>query len=245
MIKIRNLSKSFDALKVLNSVSFDIPDGQTFAVMGPSGCGKSTLLRLILALESPDAGAIFIDDRDITKLSGEELIKTRQKIGMAFQSSALFDSLTVFENVAFGLREQEGKISEREIKRIVEKKLELVELAGKEQLMPDELSGGMQKRVSVARALAFDPKIILYDEPTTGLDPITSITVEKLINKLSRELKVTSIIVTHQLTTIFRCADRIIMLHEGQTIDCGTVEETKRSTVPVVKKFIEAGLEGI
>lgn len=245
MIKIRNLSKSYGVQKVLDSVSFDIQDGETLAVMGPSGCGKSTLLRLMLALEKPDSGQILFEEKDITRLSGDNLVRTRAKIGMAFQSAALFDSLTVFENVAFGLREQARKISELEIQRIVHEKLRLVELAGKEDLMPAELSGGMQKRVSIARALAFSPSIILYDEPTTGLDPITSTTIEELMNKLTRELKATSVVVTHQLSTIFRTASRIIMLHEGKPINCGSVEETKHHRDPIVKKFLEAGLEGL
>jgi phospholipid/cholesterol/gamma-HCH transport system ATP-binding protein len=166
----------------------------------------------------------------------------RRKIGMVFQSAALFDSLSVYENVAFALREQDH-FSESEIRKIVRQKLELVELPGKENVMPGELSGGMQKRVSIARALAFDPRIILYDEPTTGLDPITSTTIENLINKLSGELKVTSIIVTHQLSTIFRTAHRIIMLDGGRFIEGGTVAETKRSDNPIIKKFISAGGE--
>lgn len=242
MIKIKDLHKNYNGLVVLNGVSVDIPEGETLAIIGPSGCGKSTLLRLILRLEEPTSGTIEIDGQDIGKLSEEGLIKIRRKIGMVFQSAALFDSLSAYENVAFALREQDN-FREAEIKKIVRRKLELVELPGKENIMPSELSGGMQKRVSIARALAFDPKIILYDEPTTGLDPITSATIENLMNKLSRELKVTSIIVTHQLSTIFRTAHRIIMLEQGRFIESGTVEETKRTHDPVIKKFISAGQE--
>ncbi len=227
---------------VLDNVSVDIPEGETLAVIGPSGCGKSTLLKLIIRLEEPTSGKIIIDGQDISLLSEEGLVKLRQKIGLVFQSSALFDSLSVFENVAFPLREH-AQLRENEIKKIVAKKLELVELAGKGELMPAELSGGMQKRVSIARALAFDPKIILYDEPTTGLDPITSATIENLMNKLVAELKVTSVIVTHQLSTIFRTAHRIIMLDQGKFIETGTTEETKRTHNPVVKRFITAGQE--
>ena len=240
MIKIINLRKVFGNLVVLDGVSVDIPEGETLAIIGPSGCGKSTLLRLILGLDKTTSGQIFLDGQDVSKLSDTGLIKLRQKIGMVFQSSALFDSLSVFENVAFPLREH-TRLSENKIKEIVAKKLEMVDLTGKEKLMPSELSGGMQKRVSIARALAFDPKIILYDEPTTGLDPITSATIENLINKLAAELKVTSIIVTHQLSTIFRTAHRIIMLDQGKFIESGTVEETKRSKNPVVYRFITAG----
>lgn len=240
MIKISNLRKVFGKLVVLDGITIDIPDGETLAVIGPSGCGKSTLLRLILKLDDPTSGQIVIDGQEVSKLSDTGLVKLRQKIGMVFQSSALFDSLNVFENVAFALREHTG-FSEGKIREIVVKKLAMVDLIGKENLMPSELSGGMQKRVSIARALAFDPKIILYDEPTTGLDPITSTTIENLINKLAGELKVTSIIVTHQLSTIFRTAHRIIMLDQGKFIEGGTVDETKRSDNPTVMRFISAG----
>ncbi|MBI5698943.1 ABC transporter ATP-binding protein [Candidatus Saganbacteria bacterium] len=242
MIKIKDLHKNYNGLVVLNGVSVDIPEGETLAVIGPSGCGKSTLLRLILRLEEPTKGSIEIDGQNIARLSEDGLIKIRRKIGMVFQSAALFDSMSVYENVAFALREQ-NHFTEAEIKKVVKQKLELVELPGKENVMPSELSGGMQKRVSIARALAFDPRIILYDEPTTGLDPVTSTTIENLINKLSRELKVTSIIVTHQLSTIFRTAHRIIMLDQGRFILGGTVAETKRSDNPIIKKFITAGGE--
>jgi phospholipid/cholesterol/gamma-HCH transport system ATP-binding protein len=160
---------------------------------------------------------------------------------MIFQSSALFDSMNVFENVAFALR-QHTRLSEREIGKIVREKLKMVDLEGTQDHMPAELSGGMQKRVSIARALAFDPKIILYDEPTTGLDPITSVNIENLMIKLSRDLKVTSVIVTHVLQTVYRVADRIVMLHDGKFIQTGTPQETQRTTDPVVKKFITGGL---
>lgn len=241
MIRLRNLTKYFGDLKVLENISFDIRDGETLAIIGPSGCGKSTLLRLLLRLEEPTSGTIIVDGMDISQLSREGLINLRKKFGMVFQSSALFDSLNVFENVAFALR-QHTKLSEREIAQIVAEKLRLVNLEGTENLMPSELSGGMQKRVSIARALAFNPQIILYDEPTTGLDPITSVNIEDLMLKLSRELKVTSIIVTHVLQTVYRVASRIVMLHEGKFIETGTPEETKRSTNPIVRKFITGGL---
>lgn len=241
MIKISSLTKKYGDLVVLNKVSLEIPDGQTLAIIGPSGCGKSTLLRLLIRLEEPTSGSISIDNQDISRLSDEGLIRLRERMGMVFQSSALFDSLTVGENVAFALREH-NKHSEREIKRIVRDKLALVELSGKEELMPSELSGGMQKRVSIARALAFDPKYILYDEPTTGLDPITSTTIEKVINKLAKDIKVTSIVVTHQLSTVFRTADRIMMLDNGKLIESGSVQETRSSKNPVIKEFIQAGL---
>ncbi|HTY13106.1 MAG TPA: ATP-binding cassette domain-containing protein [Candidatus Omnitrophota bacterium] len=241
MIKIEKLCKAFDHLVVMDKVDLLIPDGETLAVIGPSGCGKSTLLRLILRLETIDSGRIVIDGKDVGALNEEELVILRQKIGMVFQSSALFDSLSVFENVAFPLREHTDH-GEAEIKNIVENKLAMVDLYGKGDVMPSELSGGMQKRVSIARALAFDPRIILYDEPTTGLDPITSSTIENLINKLATDLKVISIVVTHQLSTIFRTAHRVVMLDKGKLIEGGSVEQTKRSQNPVISRFINAGI---
>lgn len=241
MIKLKNLSKYFGDLKVLEKINLDIEDSSSLAIIGPSGCGKSTLLKLLIRLEEPTSGTIFVDNQDISRLSDEGLIRLRKKVGMIFQSSALFDSMNVFENVAFALREH-TKMSELEIERVVGEKLSMVELKGTEKLMPSELSGGMQRRVSIARALAFDPKTILYDEPTTGLDPITAVTIENLMLKLSRELKVTSIIVTHVLQTVYRVANKIIMLHDGHFIETGTPEQTKGSTNPVVSRFIKGGL---
>jgi phospholipid/cholesterol/gamma-HCH transport system ATP-binding protein len=241
MIKLQNLTKYFGKLKVLEGVNFDIRDGESLAIIGPSGCGKSTLLKLLLRLEEPSRGTVAIDGMDISRLSEEGLINLRKKVGMVFQHSALFDSLNVFENVAFALHEH-SRLTQREIARVVKEKLRMVDLEGAEKLMPSELSGGMQKRVGVARALAFDPQIIFYDEPTTGLDPITSVTIENLMIKLSRELKVTSIIVTHVLQTVYRVAGRIVMLDDGKFIETGTPEETKKTTDPIVRKFITGGL---
>ena len=237
MIQLTNLTKYFDRLRVLEGINLDIPEGESLAIIGPSGCGKSTLLKLLIRLEDPTSGAISIDKQSIAALSDEGLIRLRKKVGMIFQSSALFDSMDVFENVAFALR-LHTDMREREIRRRVKEKLSMVELEGTEKMMTDELSGGMRRRVSIARTLAFDPKIILYDEPTTGLDPITSVTIEDLMIKLSRELKVTSIVVTHVLQTVYRTTNRIIMLHEGKFIETGTPEETKKTKDPVVRKFI-------
>lgn len=241
MIKITNLTKKFGDLVVLDDISLDIPDGQILAVIGPSGCGKSTLLRLLLRLEEPTSGKIIINNQDMSHLNEEALIKIRRKIGMVFQSSALFDSMAVGENVAFGLREHKMH-SEREIAKAVSQKLEMVGLSGKANLMPSELSGGMQKRVSIARALAFEPEIILYDEPTTGLDPITSTNIENLIVKLGQELKVTSIIVTHQLSTIFRTAQRIVMFDKGKLLEGGSVNEAKNSSNKDLFEFLNTGI---
>jgi phospholipid/cholesterol/gamma-HCH transport system ATP-binding protein len=241
MIDIIKVTKSFGDKKVLDGVTLSIEMGKTTAIIGPSGCGKSTLLRLILALDRPDSGSIMVEGVDVTKLSEAQLSKVRRSMGMVFQSSALFDSMTVGENVGFALHEH-TTLTEPEIKKIVLEKLKLVDLAGVYDLMPSELSGGMQKRVSLARALAFGPKILLYDEPTTGLDPQTSASIENLINKLACDLKVTSILVTHQLSTIFRTAARIVMLHQGILIEGGTVEQVRRSPNIVLEQFIEAGI---
>ncbi|MBU0671451.1 MAG: ABC transporter ATP-binding protein [Candidatus Margulisbacteria bacterium] len=241
MIQLNNLTKYFDKLTVLKGINLEIADGESLAIIGPSGCGKSTLLKLLIRLEEPTSGSVNIDRQDIARLSDEGLMRLRKKVGMVFQSSALFDSMNVFENVAFALR-LHTDLREREIHRKVMEKLAMVELEGTEGKMPDELSGGMRRRVSVARTLASDPKVILYDEPTTGLDPITSVTIEDLMIKLSRELKVTSIVVTHVLQTVYRTTNRILMLHEGKFIETGTPEETQKSKDPVVKKFITGGL---
>lgn len=241
MIKILKLSKSFGAKRIIEDISLDIPEGQKLAVIGPSGCGKSTLLRLLIGIDRPTKGHITIDNTDIGLLDQDALMDVRRKIGMVFQSSALFDSMDVFENVAFGLRQRE-EFSEEEIKARVGQKLKMVDLEGTQDYMPSELSGGMQKRISLARAIAGDPKIMFYDEPTTGLDPVTSTNIEDLINKLNKEMNVTSIVVTHQLSTIFRTSDRIVMLHEGRIVEAGSVEEAKRSTDPVISNFIKGGL---
>ncbi|MBU0629867.1 MAG: ABC transporter ATP-binding protein [Candidatus Margulisbacteria bacterium] len=241
MIKFNKLTKYFGKLKIIESSDLMIEDGSSVAIIGPSGCGKSTLLRLIIRLIEPTSGSIVVDGQDVGRLSEEALIELRKKIGMIFQTSALFDSMNVYENVAFALH-QHTKKSEAQIRKIVAEKLKMVELDGVGELMPSELSGGMQRRVCIARALAFDPKIILYDEPTTGLDPITSVTIENLMVKLARELKATSILVTHVLQTVYRVANRVYMLNDGKLIDIGTTEETKNSKNPIVAKFISGGL---
>ena len=212
------------------------------AIIGPSGCGKSTLLKIIIGLEKPTAGTILVDKKDIIRFSGDEWTTLRKKIGMVFQSSALFDSLNVFENVAFAIRAH-TKLKEREIVQIVKEKLAMVELSGKEKLMPSELSGGMRRRVSIARTLASNPKVILYDEPTTGLDPITSVMIEDLMIKLGQELKITSIVVTHVMQTVYRTTNRIMMLNDGKFIETGTPEQTKKNHNPVVEQFITGGLK--
>lgn len=239
MIEIQDVIKDFNGNRVLNKLNLAVTKGETVAVIGPSGCGKSTLLRLIIGLFPPTSGKIIVNGQNLADLQWYELNEFRRYIGMVFQSSALFDSLTVGENVAFGLREH-SNLSNEEIKKKVREKLAMVGLEEKENLMPSELSGGMQKRVSLARAIAADPEIVLYDEPTTGLDPITSKAIEDLMNELHKKLKITSVVVTHQLTTVFRVANRIAMLHDGKIIEIGTPEEIKSSKNPILRDFIAA-----
>ncbi len=237
VIELRDLYKSFNGKKVIDGINVKVKKGEILAIIGPSGCGKSTVLRLIIGLFPPTSGDIFVNGKNIVNADKEEMINIRKNIGMVFQSSALFDSLTVGENVAFGLREH-SSFTESRIREIVAEKLGMVGLGTSQNLMPSELSGGMQKRVSLARALATDPAIILYDEPTTGLDPVTSTAIEDLILDLHGKLKTSAIVVTHQLSTVYRIADRIIMLHNGKVTEAGTPDETKRSTDPTIKNFI-------
>lgn len=231
-IEVKNLTKAFDERKVLDDISFNVEDGETLAVVGFSGSGKSTILKLICGLLVPDNGEI--------KTTGGE-------IAMVFQYSALFDSLNVADNIAFALHERKdlrNKYSEKEIKNIVSEKLELVGLKGIESKFPSELSGGMQKRVSFARAIVTEPKTILYDEPTAGLDPISSTLIEDYIVRLKEETHASSIVVTHQMSTIQRTANRVIMLYDGKIVYEGTPEDMLRQDTPYTKQFVTASLEG-
>lgn len=237
MIEIKKLKKSFDAQKVLDGLNLKIDSGQTCVVIGRSGCGKSVLLKHIVGILKPDHGRIFIDGNEITKMSEKELDNLRLKIGMVFQGGALFDSLTVGENVGFGLIEQRH-LSRRELLESVEEALCMVDLCGIENLMPSELSGGMKKRVALARAICIKPEIILYDEPTTGVDPITADSINALIRSLHDKLKVTSIVVTHDMKSAYRIADRIAMLYQGKIIAEGSSEEIQNTSHPVVHQFI-------
>ena len=232
-IEVKNLSKSFDNKKVLDKISFTVADAEVLAIVGFSGSGKSTILKLICGLLTPDSGEINLSD-------GSE-------VAMVFQYSALLDSLNVFDNISFALQERKelrGKYSYAQMKEIVTQKLKIVGLAGIEKLYPHELSGGMQKRVSFARAIVTDPKIILYDEPTSGLDPVASTVVEDYIRQLKDELKASSIVVTHQLSTIERCADKLIMIYDGQIVFSGTTAELLSKKNPYAKQFVEASIEG-
>lgn len=243
MITAIELSYRVAGKTILRGVNLYVDKGETLAVMGMSGAGKSTLLKCLGGLLRADAGRILIGDTDISQLRESELDPIRKRIGMVFQYAALFDSLNVFENVAFGLR-RHTRLSEEEIAEAVRSRLAMVGLSGTEQLMPSELSGGMQKRVGLARALALDPEIVLYDEPTAGLDPITSATIAELIVKTGNELSVASVLVTHDIPTIKRTATRIAMLHEGRIVAEGTVEEMERSENPIVRQFMEGSTEG-
>ena len=243
MIKIEELHKSFGEHKVFHGVSLEIQKGETMVIIGRSGCGKSVLLKHIIGLMKPDHGKIFIDGEDVTAYSSQRLYRLRQRFGMLFQASALFDSLTVEENVGLGLREHR-LMPEHQIRDKVEEKLRLVGLSGVENLMPSELSGGMKKRVGLARAIAMDPEFVLYDEPTTGLDPIMADAINDLIINLRNKLSITSIAVTHDIVSASKIADRIAMLYEGKIVAVGTPEEIRDSDNPVVQQFITGSAEG-
>jgi phospholipid/cholesterol/gamma-HCH transport system ATP-binding protein len=242
MIEIRELHKALNGLRVLQGVALTIQKGETMVVMGRSGCGKSVLLKHLVGLMKPDRGSVLIDGVDIVPLSEREMAPIRKKFGVLFQSAALFDSMSVFDNVAFPLRE-DRKFSAEDIKQRVLETLEIVGLAKTQDKMPAELSGGMRKRVGLARAVIRRPEIILYDEPTTGLDPIAADRINDLILQLSDRFKVTSVAVTHDLKSAFKIADRIAMLDGGVISTVGAVEEFKNSPDPRVQNFI-AGVAG-
>ena len=236
MIKIKNLSKNFGEKAALKNINLEIKRGETLAIIGGSGSGKSTLLRLMIGLIKPTTGEIWIGDDEISKMTEDEITKIRLKMGMVFQYSALFDSMTVGENVAFGLVEHTD-FDKAKIEKIVCEKLKQVGLVGVENLMPNELSGGMKKRVSLARAIAFEPEIIFYDEPSSGLDPVMTNKIDELIIETKRALKVTSVVVTHDMVSACRIADRIAMIYNGELIAVETVEKFKQIDDWRVKQF--------
>ncbi len=238
MIEIIDVHKSFGRKLVLDGVTTNIADGKTTVFIGPSGCGKSTIMKIILRLVEPDSGQILLDGDDIVKFNSKKLDKFRAKSAIVFQSAALFDSLSIWENVGFALLERENRKRD-EVRKIAIEKLKAVGLEGSEDLYPSELSGGMQKRAAIARAIAQDPTLIFYDEPTTGLDPITSTMIEELIKKIQVDMGITSIIVTHQHSTIFNCADIITMFHKGRIYKSGLPEEFETSDDELIKNFIE------
>ena len=237
MIEIINLTKEFGGHAVLRGVNLTIREGETMVIIGRSGCGKSVLLKHVVGLLRPDEGQVLVDGQEISRLEGEPLNRIRLKIAMLFQGAALFDSLTVGENVAFPL-EEHAHLPPPQIQSRVRECLSLVGLAGIEHLKPAELSGGMRKRVGLARALALQPRVLLYDEPTTGVDPIMADVINRLIKELHDQLKVTGIVVTHDMVSAYKIGDRIAMLHEGQIAQVGTVNEIRSTTNPVVRQFI-------
>ena len=243
MIRVRGLAKAFGAKRVLEGLDLDIERGETMVVIGGSGTGKSVLLKHIIGLLSPDAGEVVVDGTVVTGLRGRALMEVRKKFGMLFQGAALFDSLSVFENVAFGLREH-ARLPQDAVRERVREKLALVGLRDVEHLWPAELSGGMKKRVALARALAMEPKILLYDEPTTGLDPIRADSINDLIVELRDRLKVTGIAITHDMTSAYKIADRIAMLYKGKIVAVGTPQEIRGSADPVVRQFITGSARG-
>ncbi|TRZ95466.1 ABC transporter ATP-binding protein [bacterium] len=243
MIDILSISKSFNNFKVLNNLSLKISDGSTYIIIGRSGCGKSVLLKHIVGILRPDSGKVMVNGRDIDELNSNELDKLRMKIGMVFQGGALFDSLSVADNVGFGPIEHLN-LGRRELLDRIEEALSLVGLGGIGSLMPIELSGGMKKRVALARAICIKPEIILYDEPTTGVDPITADGINELIRSLHDKLKVTSIVVTHDMKSAYKIADRIAMMYQGKIIAEGSPDEIQNTTEPVVHQFINGLAKG-
>lgn len=237
VIRLEGVAKRFGSHEVLRGVDLSVRHGETTVVIGRSGCGKSVLLKIIIGLLRPDSGRVLVFGRDITTMSGDEIESLRLNFGMLFQSSALFDSLDVDRNVGFLLYEH-TRMRRKDIRAVVRKKLAQVGLKDDLAKMPDELSGGMKKRVALARAIAMDPHIVLYDEPTTGLDPVTADTINDLILKTQKDLEATSIIVTHDMASADKVGDRIVMLHEGQIISDDTPEGVRQSGDPRVQSFV-------
>ena len=243
MIKIRDLKIRLGKKQVLNGVDLDIPTGKTVVVMGRSGTGKSVLFKNIIGLMHPDSGSIEVDGQEVVGLREKELNEVRKRFGVLFQSGALFDSMTVGENVGLPLREH-TKLPDAEIRKRVADRLEWVGLKGVEAMKPASLSGGMRKRVGLARAIAMDPAYILYDEPTTGLDPIMSDVINRLIRSLQQRIGVTSIVVTHDMNSAYHVADEMALLNEGRVVFTGTPDEARDTSDPMVRQFIEGSSEG-
>lgn len=243
MIEITNLYKSFGSLQVLRGVNLTVEKGESMTVIGGSGSGKSVLIKHIIGLLFPDRGQVKVAGQVLNDLDENQLNELRKKFGMLFQMAALFDSFTVWENVGFGLR-QHTKLSDKEIKAIATEKLALVGLKNVEDKMPVDLSGGMRKRVGLARAIAMDAEIILYDEPTTGLDPITADSINELIVDLRKKLGVTSVAITHDMHSAYKISDRLAMLYKGEILEVGTPEQIKNTTNPIVRQFITGSAVG-
>jgi len=238
MIRLVDVYKSFGQKHVLEGFSLDVAEGETMAIIGYTGSGKSVAIKHIVGLLEPDSGTVFVDNKEVPKLSRAELYALRSHIGYVFQFAALFDSMTIGDNVAMGLR-KEHKLTEEEIAARVTESLALVDLPGVETKFPAELSGGMRKRVGIARGIARKPKYILYDEPTTGLDPVTSAVIDQLMVRMREKLGVTSIVITHDMRSAYTVGSRIAMLYEGKIRQVGTVEEIQHTDDPIVRQFIE------
>src|SRR3989338_304486 len=243
VIKAEPVVKRFGERAILNGVSLEVYRGETFVIMGGSGCGKSTFLRHIIGALKPDSGKIYLLGKDLVEVSDDEMDALKKKIGMCFQSAALFDSMTVGENVSLPLKEH-TKLDKSVIDIVVKMKLELVGLRGFEDLAPSQLSGGMRKRVGLARAIVMDPEIIFYDEPTAGLDPIVAGVIDKIIMDLSKKLSITSVVVTHDMKSVFSIADRVAMLYEGKVLEVGTPDEIRKSKSEMVQQFISGSPDG-
>jgi phospholipid/cholesterol/gamma-HCH transport system ATP-binding protein len=243
MISLQHLWKSFDGRQVLRDMSIDVERGETLVIVGGSGTGKSVTLKHIIGLLRPDKGRVIIDDQDITTMRDVELNQFRVRFGMAFQEGALFDSMSVFENIAFPLR-RHTKMKEKEIRDRVEECLDRVHLHNVEKKRPSELSGGMRRRVGFARAISLEPQILLFDEPTTGLDPVISDIIADLIMEMDETLHATTVTITHDMKVAFKIADRVAMLFNGEIVEQGTPEEFQASTNPIVRQFIEGRAEG-
>jgi phospholipid/cholesterol/gamma-HCH transport system ATP-binding protein len=244
VIEVRNLVKRFGDLTVLDGINVKIPRGKITVIMGGSGCGKTTFLRHLIALHQPTSGEILVDGTNTVGLNEKEMNEVRRKFGMLFQGSALFNSMTVGDNVAVPLKEHTD-LSREIIRIIVRVKLELVGLTGFEDFMPHQISGGMKKRVALARAIALDPRIVFYDEPGAGLDPITASMIDRLILDLSKKLNITSVVVSHEMKSAFRIADQIIILHKGKVLQVGTAQEIQNSKDLYVQQFIQGESEGV
>jgi len=239
IIQVTDLYKSFGDNHVLQGINLDIATGTTQVILGGSGSGKSVLMKHIIGLLTPDRGQVMVDGEDIVGLPDQELARVRKKFGMVFQGAALFDSMSVFENVAFPLREHEKGMPEAQIRAKVHEKLAIVGLKDIDARYPDELSGGMRKRVGLARAIVLEPKIVLYDEPTTGLDPITTDYVDEMILDAKRQLGVTSVVISHDIASAFKVADQIAFLYQGKLVAQGTPRELRHATHPEVHAFLQ------
>jgi phospholipid/cholesterol/gamma-HCH transport system ATP-binding protein len=238
MIEVQALHKQLGTQQVLRGVDLTIERGQTCVVLGRSGCGKSVLLKHLIGLMQPTNGCVLVEGENVSVLGERKLQKVRRKVGMLFQSGALFDSMSVEDNIAFPLREQ-GITDPKVLKERITEALDMVDLLGSEKKLPQSLSGGMRKRVGLARTIVGRPQCVLYDEPTTGLDPITSDSINHLVRRLQKRLHVTSVVVTHDMKTAFHCADHVVMLHEGRVYYSGTIDGLKASTDPIITDFIE------